>query len=174
MIAFAMTTSSLLLDAFLPYRLSFTTNLVSDAVASAYEEAFGLRIPEWRVVAVVAEHPDGVTQQAIGWARWISGSGPRTCGWTTRMDKVTVSRAAAALIDRDILIRGPNPADQRSHLLTLSTAGIALYQAIVPQALALEERIFGSFTEAERTQLDAMLRRIDAIVLDGHMTASKA
>ena len=90
------------------------------------------------------------------------------------MDKVTVSRAAAALIDRDILIRGPNPADQRSHLLTLSTAGIALYQAIVPQALALEERIFGSFTEAERTQLDAMLRRIDAIVLDGHMTASKA
>ena len=90
------------------------------------------------------------------------------------MDKVTVSRAAAALIDRDILIRGPNPADQRSHLLTLSTAGIALYQAIVPQALALEEQIFGSFTEAERTQLDAMLRRIDAIVLDGHMTASKA
>ena len=160
MIAFAMTTSSLLLDAFLPYRLSFTTNLVSDAVASAYEEAFGLRIPEWRIVAVVAEHPGGVTQQAIG--------------WTTRMDKVTVSRAAAALIDRDILIRGPNPADQRSHLLTLSNAGIALYQAIVPQALALEERIFGSFTEAERTQLDAMLRRIDAIVLDGHMTASKA
>jgi DNA-binding MarR family transcriptional regulator len=160
MIAFVMTTSSLLLDAFLPYRLSFTTNLVSDAVASAYEEAFGLRIPEWRVVAVVAEHPGGVTQQAIG--------------WKTRMDKVTVSRAATALIDRDILFRTPNPTDQRSHLLTLSAAGIRLYQAIVPQALALEERIFGSFTQAERAQLDAMLRRIDTIVLEGDMSAPKA
>ncbi|EQB12903.1 MarR family winged helix-turn-helix transcriptional regulator [Sphingobium lactosutens] len=153
-----MTIASLRLDAFLPYRLSFTTNLVSDAVASAYEEAFGLRIPEWRVVAVVAEHPDGVTPQAIG--------------LKTRMDKVTVSRAASALVDRGLLQRTPNPADQRSHLLMLSTAGTALYQAIVPQALALEEQIFGSFTQAERAQLVAMLRRIDAIVLAGNMSAS--
>ena len=117
MIAFAMTTSSLLLDAFLPYRLSFTTNLVSDAVASAYEEAFGLRIPEWRVVAVVAEHPDGVTQQAIG--------------WTTRMDKVTVSRAAAALIDRDILIRGPNRASRSSSAIVLRSSASRFSSALM-------------------------------------------
>ncbi len=160
MIALVMTIASLRLDAFLPYRLSFTTNLVSDAVASAYEEAFGLRIPEWRVVAVVAEHSDGVTQQAIG--------------LKTRMDKVTVSRAASALIDRDLLQRTPNPADQRSHLLMLSTAGTALYRAIVPQALALEEQIFGSFTQAERAQLVAMLRRIDAIVLARTVQAADA
>ena len=81
-----MTKHSLRLDDFLPYRLSFTTNLVSETVASAYEQAFGLRIAEWRVIAVVAESPQGVTQQAIG--------------LKTRMDKVTVSRAAASLIAR--------------------------------------------------------------------------
>ena len=90
------------------------------------------------------------------------------------MDKVTVSRAASALIDRDLLQRTPNPADQRSHLLMLSTAGTALYRAIVPQALALEEQIFGSFTQAERAQLVAMLRRIDAIVLARTVQAADA
>ena len=97
MILSAMTKQSLRLDDFLPYRLSFTTNLVSETVASAYEQAFGLRIAEWRVIAVVAESPQGVTQQAIG--------------LKTRMDKVTVSRAAASLIARTLLERRPHDAD---------------------------------------------------------------
>ena len=42
------------LDAFLPYRLSFTSNLVSDTIARTYAALFDLSIPEWRVVAVVA------------------------------------------------------------------------------------------------------------------------
>ena len=34
----------LLLDEFLPYRLSYTSNAVSEAIAHAYESLFGLRI----------------------------------------------------------------------------------------------------------------------------------
>ena len=45
----------LLLENILPYRLSVLTNLVSSAIASAYRERFGLSIPEWRVVAVLAD-----------------------------------------------------------------------------------------------------------------------
>ena len=95
----------LILDEFIPYRLSVTSNLVSDAIARSYEALFGLTIPEWRLVAVVAER-DGITQQAIG--------------ATTRMDKVTVSRAAIALVDRGLLARAANPDDRRSHLLRLT------------------------------------------------------
>ncbi|MEQ6333879.1 MarR family winged helix-turn-helix transcriptional regulator [Sphingobium sp. MK2] len=146
-----MSTPRLALDHFLPYRLSFTANLVSDAVAHAYQALFGLRIPEWRVVAVTAESPDGITQQAIG--------------SRTRMDKVTVSRAAKSLIARGLIARRPNAADQRSHLLVLTSEGWTLYDAVVPKALELERRIFDCFSQSELARFEAMLRKVDAIVL---------
>ncbi len=142
--------TQLTLDAFLPYRLSFTSNLVSEAIARAYEALFGLKIPEWRLVAVIAEH-DGITQQAIG--------------LRTRMDKVTVSRAAVTLAERGLVARRPNPDDRRSHLLVLSAAGRRLYAEVVPKALELEARVFGKFSSAELDTFKAMLQRIDTIAL---------
>ena len=141
---------SLVLDRFIPFRLSFTSNLVSDSVARAYESLFGLSIPEWRVVAVVAE-TGGVPQQAI-------------CA-RTRMDKVTVSRAAIALVGRGLLDRGRNPDDGRSHLLTLTPAGRDLYAQVAPKALELEQRIFGQLDPAAVERFVAVLRRIDEIAL---------
>jgi DNA-binding MarR family transcriptional regulator len=139
--------TALKLDQFLPYRLSIASNAVSDAVATAYRTLFGLRIPEWRLVAVLAEGGP-MSQQAL-------------CG-RTRMDKVTVSRAAIALVDRGLVERASNPEDQRSHLLTLSKQGWALYEQIAPQAIELERRIFAGFSQAERDQLGAMLERLEA------------
>jgi DNA-binding MarR family transcriptional regulator len=135
------------LDQFLPYRLSITSNVVSDAIASAYRTLFGLRIPEWRLVAVLAE--DGaMSQQAL-------------CG-RTRMDKVTVSRAAIALVDRGVVARAANPDDQRSHLLTLTGEGWALYEQIAPKAIELEQRIFAGIDPEELVRFRAMLERLEA------------
>ena len=138
------------LDAFVPFRLSFTSNLVSGMVAGSYDALFGLRIPEWRVIAVTAES-DGVSQQEIG--------------VRTRMDKVTVSRAAIALAERGLIARKPNAGDRRSHLLVLSPSGQALYAEVVPKALELERRIFAQLDKEELAAFVATLRRIDAIVL---------
>ncbi len=138
--------SVLKLDEFLPYRLSIASNAVSDAVATAYRTLFGLRIPEWRLVAVLAEG-GAMSQQAL-------------CG-RTRMDKVTVSRAAIALVDRGLVGRAANPGDQRSHLLTLSGEGKALYAEVAPKAIELERRIFAAFSDVERRQLGEMLARLE-------------
>ena len=135
------------LDAFLPYRLSIASNAVSEAVATAYQALFGLRIPEWRLIAVIAEH-DGITQQAL-----VSA---------TRMDKVSVSRAAIALVERGLVQRRPNTQDQRSHLLSLSDAGRALYDDVAPKALALERQVFAGFATSELEAFSAMLTRIEA------------
>ena len=139
---------TLLLDDFLPFRLSYTSNLVSECVARTYEALFGLTIPEWRVVAVVAE-TGGVTQATIG--------------ERTRMDKVTVSRAAIALVERGLMIRTRNPGDGRSHLLDLSQAGRDLYAQVAPKALELERRIFAELAPGEIERFVTTLRRIDAI-----------
>ncbi|MBA4047420.1 MAG: MarR family transcriptional regulator [Sphingomonas sp.] len=135
------------MDAFLPYRLSIASNRVSAAVATAYEALFGLSIPQWRLIAVIAQGA-GVTQQALGAA--------------TQMDKVMVSRAAIALVERGLVKRAPHPDDQRSHLLSLSAAGQALYDAVAPKALALEAQIFGGFSAEESAQFAAMLARVEA------------
>lgn len=141
--------ATLRLGEFLPYRLSITSNVVSDAVADAYRALFGLRIPEWRLVAVLAES-HGMTQQALTRA--------------TRMDKVTVSRAAIALAERGLVERAPNPGDQRSHLLALSAAGRSLYDDVAPKALEIEAQIFAGFEPAEIDAFGAMLTRIEAAV----------
>jgi DNA-binding MarR family transcriptional regulator len=137
---------ALKLEAFLPYRLSIASNRVSGAIATAYQALFGLRIPEWRLIAVLAEGGE-MTQQAIGRA--------------TRMDKVTVSRAAIALVDRGLARRSPNAEDQRSHHLSLSREGRVLYEDVAPKALALERQIFAGFSADELASLRIMLDRLE-------------
>lgn len=137
-------TSTFRLDDFLPYLMSVSTNAVSDAVAATYRTSHDLRTTEWRLIAVLAE--DGaLTPQAIG--------------LRTRMDKVNVSRAALTLVERGLLRRTPNPLDQRSHLLCLTQAGQNVHSEVVPQALAVQSRIFDSFSDAERQTLRQLLAR---------------
>lgn len=143
--------TTLRLDDFLPYRLSIVSNRVSNVVATTYQAMFGLRIPEWRLIAVLAEG-EGMTQQALG--------------VRTRMDKVTVSRAAIALAERGLVERQPNPGDQRSHLLMLSADGRRLYEQVAPKALEMEARMFASFDPEELAMLRAMLDRMEASAED--------
>ena len=76
-------TSGLQLDAYLPYRLSVASNAVSSLITRAYQDRFGLNVPQWRLVCVLRED-GGLTQGQIV--------------TRTLMDKVTVSRAAQALL----------------------------------------------------------------------------
>jgi len=144
-------TATLKLDSFLPYRLSLASNRVSGTIADAYHAQFRLRVPEWRLICVLAEF-GAMSQQAL-------------CS-RTQMDKVTVSRAAIALHDRQIVTRTPNPDDQRSHLLDLSEAGWSLYRQIAPQALDFERRIFASLSEGEQASLRRMLERVERAAAD--------
>ncbi len=138
---------ALRLAAFVPYRLSIATNTVSDVIAGAYRALFGLTIPEWRLIAVLAEK-GSATQFDLGAA--------------TRMDKVTVSRAAIALVARGLMRRSPTPHDKRSHLVALTAEGQALYDQVAPKALALEDAILADFSADEVAALIAMLQRLEA------------
>jgi DNA-binding MarR family transcriptional regulator len=135
------------LDEFLPYQLSVTSNAVSSAIARTYEVLFGLRVPEWRLIAVLAEQ-EGVTQQALV-AR-------------TEMDKMTVSRAAQALVTRGLVTRVPHGRDKRSHTLALSEDGRALYAQIAPKALELEQKLLKELGTREVAQLKGTLAKLKA------------
>ena len=140
-------TDALRLDGYLPYRLSVASNAVSRLIARAYEDRFGLTIPQWRLIAVLAE--DGpLTQQAIG-ARTV-------------MDKVTVSRATQGLVKRRLVQRAPHDADGRSHHLALSKAGERLYSEVSPVALEYEARLLQQFDPAAVEELKRILRHLES------------
>ena len=138
-------TRDLTLDEYLPYRLSIASNAVSRLIARAYEDRFGLTIPQWRLLAVLAEKP--LTQQAIV-AR-------------TAMDKVTVSRAAQGLVVRHLVGRAAHEADGRSHILALTEQGRELHAEIAPLAQAYEAALLSGLTPAEVETLKRLLLRLE-------------
>jgi DNA-binding MarR family transcriptional regulator len=140
-------TSKLDLAAFVPYQLSIASNAVSDRIARQYQARFGLKIPEWRLMAVLGQNA-ALTQRDLVAA--------------TLMDKVTVSRATTALVERGLIGRAPSESDGRSHLLALSEAGRSLYAEIAPVALAMESQILKGLSKDERRLLSDLLARLRA------------
>jgi DNA-binding MarR family transcriptional regulator len=139
--------SDLELDEFLPYRLSVASNAVSQVIAQAYEELFELKMHEWRVIAVLAEDGELTQQEVVG---------------RTRMDKVTVSRAAQVLEARNLVRRAPNAEDGRSLRLSLTDEGQSLHARVTPAALKLESEILAELHPREVEELKAMLLRLEA------------
>ena len=45
------------LQNFLPYRLSLLTNTVSQGIAAAYRDRFGISVTEWRILDVLGRFP---------------------------------------------------------------------------------------------------------------------
>ena len=140
-----MTAPKARLADFLPYLLSVTSNVVSDRIADEYRTRFELKIPEWRVMAVLGD-AGALTQRSLVGA--------------TRMDKVAVNRACKVLEERGLIARSPNDRDGRSHPLELTAAGQAMHGAIMPIALDMERRLFASFDAAETAQFKALLARL--------------
>lgn len=142
-------TDPLLLERFLPYRLSVLSNLVSGRLAAHYSSRFGLGIPEWRVLAVLAQAPGLSAAEVVA---------------RTAMDKVAVSRAVAALLRDGRLERRTDLRDRRRSSLRLSAAGAAVYAQVVPVARHLERRLLEALAPPDREALDRILRTLLAQV----------
>lgn len=135
---------------YLPYRMSVAANAVSRLIARTYESRFGLKIPQWRLIAVLADEGP-LTPQAL-------------CVRTI-MDKVTVMRAAQGLLRRRLVRRLPNAQDGRSHRLIMTAAGQRLYDQIVPLALEYQSRLLNGMDRADILLLEEMLRRLEQSAL---------
>ena len=133
------------LDRFLPYRLATLSNLVSSAIAERYSARFGISIPEWRVMAVLAMSPDLSAAQVAE---------------RTAMDKVAVSRAVASLLAKNRLERKIAPGDRRRSMLQLSAEGARIYGEVAPLALSLEGSHVNVLDERDRTALDRILNTL--------------
>jgi DNA-binding MarR family transcriptional regulator len=137
-----MAKAPLILEDFLPYRLSVMANLVSKAVTRLYEDRFDLKLSEWRVMAVLGRAPGHSASEIVD---------------ITAMDKVTISRALSRLIAMGRIEATDDPADGRRQRLKLSAQGKKIYEHIVPMARSVETRLLDRLSPAERIQLDQLI-----------------
>lgn len=134
---------------FLPYQLSIASNAVSALIAERYRNRFGLKVTEWRVMAVLGDavaDREGITQ--------------RDLTEITLMDKVAVNRACKVLEKRGLIARVPNASDGRSYIMVLTQEGREVHAEVLPMALETEREMLAEFSEADQKRLRTMLERL--------------
>jgi DNA-binding MarR family transcriptional regulator len=137
----------LILENFLPYRLSILSHTVSTTIAQVYEERFKLSIPEWRVIAILGRFP-GLSAVEVA--------------ERTFMDKVAVSRAVTKLIKNGRVDRQFADADRRRSILNLSEEGRRVHGEVAPLALQFEQDLLEGLSEEEIGNLDVIMERLMA------------
>jgi DNA-binding MarR family transcriptional regulator len=76
------------------------------------------------------------------------------------MDKVKVSRAAAALVGRGLLRQSQDPQDGRGRLLRLTRKGTTVFATIAPTARSIEADLAAGVTRAEWNTLQRTLGKL--------------
>ncbi len=135
----------LILEDFLPYRLSILAHTVSSTVAGVYDKRFNLSIPEWRVIAILGRFP-GLSAVEVA--------------ERTLLDKVAVSRAVTKLIKNGRIDRQFADADRRRSILNLSEEGRRVHDEIAPLALQFESDLLQGFSAEDVDQLNIIMGRL--------------
>ncbi|MHA7819231.1 MAG: MarR family winged helix-turn-helix transcriptional regulator [Erythrobacter sp.] len=143
------------LAGFLPYQLSVASNAVSDLISERYRKRFALKVPEWRIIAVLGDA--GLRSDGRG-----ASLTQRDLTEATLMDKVAVNRACKVLENRGLVARVANEQDGRSHLLGLTDDGEAIHREVMPLARATERELFDGFAPSEEAELRRMLEKLRA------------
>ena len=142
-----MSDKPFLLDEFLPYRLSVLSNRLSAVIAESYSRRYGLSIPEWRVIAVLAHAP---------------GAAAAEVAERTAMDKVAVSRAVRRLQQTGRVSRRMAAGDRRRSMLELTAAGRRIYDRVTPALRRYEEALLTVLDTRERAALGTLLQRLES------------
>lgn len=133
------------LESFVPYLVNNLADRISTGLSHIYDGEYGLSIPEWRVLANLAEHQVLNAKQIVSF---------------TSMEKSKVSRAVKSLSERGLITQRRTEADFRAKDLALTAAGTRLYQELVPKALAWERELLQCLSVGEYRDLMHMLNKL--------------
>jgi DNA-binding MarR family transcriptional regulator len=138
-------TDELILEDFLPYRLSVLSHTISTTIANVYEKRFGVSIPEWRVIAILGRFP-GLSAVEVA--------------DRTMLDKVAVSRAVTKLIRNGRIDRQFADSDRRRSILNLSDEGRQVHDEIAPLALAFEHDLLQGISAEDYDTFNIVIERL--------------
>lgn len=119
------------------YRLHKLASLSDRFIEMRYRRKFGLRTPEVGIIAVVgASSPLSFKMTCV----------------ETNLEKSKVSRIVVRLLNKGLLNKRDDPADQRSFHLTLTAAGKKLYWAMYVDAVARNDQWVAVLPKKQRRE----------------------
>jgi len=132
------------LERMLSYRIS---KLYHRSYAAAAKDIAGrgLALREWRVMALVGP------KRKMRASDLVDGS---------LMDKASVSRAVATLVERGLLTTEADPSDGRVQRLSLTPAGRRLHRSVAPTTLARHRAMLEALDPAERKAVVAIFDKL--------------
>ncbi len=137
--------SELKLQSFLPYVLSTLADSISVELSGIYGDEYGLSVPEWRIIANLAQHGTLNARQIVDF---------------TAMEKSKISRAVKGLTARGLLTQQRASVDNRAKDLALTEQGESLYRAIVPEVLSWEKTLLEGLEVGEYRDLLYLLEKL--------------
>ncbi len=127
------------------YRLHVLANLSARWAESRYQGRFGLKLLEWRAMALLGGYaPQSLTELARG----------------AGLEKSYASRTVAGLIRRGLVTSAPDDRDARGKRFALTRAGRTLYARVFSDAVARSDAWLAVLSEGETSALMDMLQRL--------------
>lgn len=150
------------LDDLLLYRLSRLLGTAGSMVTRLCEGRFGITRREWRVLALLAQDEGLLSSQLAERAQ---------------LDRARTSKAITSLVAKKLLQRETRPGDRRQATLALTEDGRALYAALFPLVVEINQDLLAVLPVREVSQLDQDLvtlqQRADDMVV-AHAELPKA
>ena len=135
-------------DDMLLYRLGQLTSTAGAMVVRLCEGGYGITRREWAVLAQLHGQPQGVLPSALA--------------ERMQRDRARTSRALGSLQAKGLVQRVTLPSDRRSARVSLTPAGQALYDTLMPQVQAINARILAVLDPAQKQAFDESLARLRA------------
>jgi DNA-binding MarR family transcriptional regulator len=110
------------------------------------EGGYGITRREWSVLAQLHGQPQGLLPSALA--------------ERMQRDRARTSRALSALQAKGLVQRMVLPHDRRSVRVSLTAAGQALYDELMPQVQSINARILEVLDPAQKEALDGILQQL--------------
>lgn len=137
--------AALPIDSALFFKLVRVVNLTARPFVETLARQHRISLNEWRVMIVLASHPDSAAHEIVQ---------------ATGLDKMSVSRAIAGLDRHRRVAKRADPEDARRTLLELNATGRRLYEAIGAGGSAREVQLFARLDTASKAQLAQLVDRL--------------
>lgn len=126
----------------LMYRLNRLLAVAGSLVVRLCEGGYGVTRREWGLLMMLAQHPD---------------MPPAELARRLGLDRARTSRAITSLLSKKLISRESMPGDRRQAVLSLTPAGLAVHDALLPQVKALNQDLLAGLQPDAVQVLDAAL-----------------
>ena len=133
----------------LSYQISRLAGALTRSATQTYRERFDVSIGEWRVIALLGEHP-GTTLNRL--ARRAA------------LDKAQISRVVSKLLERGLVQRESGP--RRSSVLSLTKEGETLYLGLITAANERDVILRGAVPAKDLIVFERVINRLHEVARD--------